>query len=339
MAMRLSDENLPEYLAGRGLLPQPADARVEPAGDGNINYVRRVRVTGGPAAGTSWIVKQAREVLERFPEYRVTTERIVFERRYVACVAEHAPECALVLPGILAFDADSRVLVMEDLGSERLSDALDAGHVPDDALDALGAYLGGVHAATREAASRLAAQFANDEMRRLHGEHIFALPYEPDAFPLEPAVRKAADRRLARPGVREAISELRARYYAEASALVHGDPQPGNVMLQRGKPRLIDAEIAHVGDPAFDLGTALAHLLICAAGGPMEDSSRWSRGAERLVEGYRRSGGRAEDVALARRYAGVEILRRTIGAARLPRVAGPAAAEAALEIGVELLLG
>ncbi len=331
--MRLCDENLPEYLAGRGLLAQAAGTRVEPAGDGNINYVRRVRLPDG----VSWIVKQAREALERFPEYRVTTERIVFEHRYGTCVGESAPGCAQVLPHVLAFDPESRILVMEDLGSERLSEVLDAGRVPDDALDALGAYLGGVHAATRGKAAELAPRFANHEMRRLHGEHIFALPYAPDAFPLPPAVRKAADERLARPGVREAISELRERYYTECSVLVHGDPQPANVMLQDGRPRLIDAEIAHLGDPAFDLGTALAHLRVFEAVRP--GAAAWRRGADRLVEGYRRAGGRPADVELAHRHAGVEILRRTIGAARLPLLEPLAAAEVALENGVRLLLG
>ena len=55
---------------------------VEPVGDGNINWVRRVR-----SAGSSWVVKQARPTLERFPEYRASTERIGFEARFYETVA------------------------------------------------------------------------------------------------------------------------------------------------------------------------------------------------------------------------------------------------------------
>ena len=40
----LDDANLPEYLRDLGLLAIGEVARVEPAGDGNINWVRRVRV-------------------------------------------------------------------------------------------------------------------------------------------------------------------------------------------------------------------------------------------------------------------------------------------------------
>ena len=42
-APRLDDANLPHYLRGLGLLEAGELAQVEPAGDGNINRVRRVR--------------------------------------------------------------------------------------------------------------------------------------------------------------------------------------------------------------------------------------------------------------------------------------------------------
>lgn len=326
--MRLNDDNLPDYLAAQGLLAQPATARVESAGDGNINFVRRVRA----ADGSSWIVKQARDALERFPEYRVTTERIVFEHRYLRHAAAAAPRHAALLPEVLRFDESERVLVLEDLGSLRLDQA-----GPDaDAHAALGEFLAAVHTGTRASAASLEAEFSNAEMRELHGEHIYSLPYELGAFPLSETLRKAAEDALAAPGVRDAIGTLRDHYYGDADALVHADAQPGNVMLLDGRPRLIDAEIAHVGDPAFDLGIALAHVEIPAL--RTHDPLAWSRVRSRLLEGYVAGGGRAEDVERAARHAGVEVLRRTLGAARLPVLESDAVAVAAVARGVELLL-
>lgn len=43
--------------------------------------------------------------------------------------------------------------------------------------------------------------------------------------------------------------------------LVHGDYSPKNVLLQGGGLVLLDHEVIHIGDPAFDLGFALTHLL------------------------------------------------------------------------------
>ncbi|HYB12564.1 MAG TPA: hypothetical protein VEG67_03785, partial [Myxococcota bacterium] len=74
--LRLGETNVAGYLLRRGILRRGEKAALEPAGDGNINWVRRVRIA---PSGRSLVLKQARAALERFPEYQVSTERIVFE--------------------------------------------------------------------------------------------------------------------------------------------------------------------------------------------------------------------------------------------------------------------
>jgi len=44
-------------------------------------------------------------------------------------------------------------------------------------------------------------------------------------------------------------------------SVVHGDYSPKNVLVRDGQLILLDFEVIHWGDPAFDLGFALAHLL------------------------------------------------------------------------------
>jgi len=44
-------------------------------------------------------------------------------------------------------------------------------------------------------------------------------------------------------------------------SLVHGDFSPKNALLYRGKLVLLDYEVVHYGDPAFDVGFALTHFL------------------------------------------------------------------------------
>jgi len=329
----LDDASLPAYLVRAGLVADARGAEVTPAGDGNINWVRRVR----DARGHTWVVKQARGALERFPEYRVDTVRMVFEARFLEVVRARLPAHAGVPPRVLHFDEPNRVLVMEDLAGAPRLDALLAEERADPAtLEALGAFLGALHAATRADAGALARAFANDEMRRLHGEHIFTLPYQPNDFPIEPRLRALADHVLARAGLRARIAELRERYYADGQALVHGDVQPGNVLVQDGRPRLLDAEIAHVGDPAFDLGQALAHVHLHRV--HARDTAGLDACEAALVRGYQGAAGANEKLETrARGYAGVEILRRSIGAARLTVLGTTARAERALELGAALL--
>jgi aminoglycoside phosphotransferase (APT) family kinase protein len=43
--------------------------------------------------------------------------------------------------------------------------------------------------------------------------------------------------------------------------LVHGDYSPKNILVHQGRLILLDHEVLHFGDPAFDLGFSLTHLL------------------------------------------------------------------------------
>ena len=101
------ESNVFGYLRDLGLLGGTERAESEPAGDGNINWVRRVR---GAEPTRSWILKQARPALERFPEYRVTTERLLFEARYYELTAPFDPQ--RVRPEILHFDAEGQMLAL-----------------------------------------------------------------------------------------------------------------------------------------------------------------------------------------------------------------------------------
>jgi 5-methylthioribose kinase len=330
--IQLDDSNLPDYLRKVGLISPGDRLSVEKAGDGNINWVRRARI---PGDGRSWVVKQARPALERFPEYQVSTRRIVMEARYYETVAPL--DRRRLCPRVHLFDAGARVLVLEDLGdAERMDRAQARGADVRDVARELGAFLGAVHADTRDPA--LARRFRNDDMQRLHGEHIFRLPYRENTFPLSPALRARADAIAADASLLAAIAAAYVRYLEPRGALVHGDVQSGNILLESAGPqlhaRLLDAEIAHVGDPAFDVGILAAHLWLpgVARGAPGEAQPA----VRTLWDAYRTAAGDA-DARDVLRYAGIEMLRRTIGAARVPWVERDDAAQAVLDAGIDLI--
>ena len=327
----LTEATLPDYLRRIGLVGEADIVSVEKAGDGNINWVRRARVSAPDrrdASGPSWIVKQARPALERFPEIEVTTERILFEHRWYETVRPFDQDA--ICPGIHIFDGEARVLVLEDLGNaERLDAALARGADVTPSLEGIARFLGRVHVATRDPA--LAERFANDEMRRLHGDHIFELPLRPNDFPLEPPVAERADALQQDAGFVALADAAYARYLEPRGALVHGDVQAGNVLLAEDGPKLLDAEIAHVGDPAFEIGTLIAHVLLPAAA--RGDLSHARPAVAALWAAYSAAhgdDGLAAFPAVAR-YAGFELMRRTLGAARVPATLEPAGALAVLD--------
>jgi len=321
-------------LSEHGLTADPAGLRVVEAGDGNINFVRRVQTGEGRAL----VVKQARETLERFPEYSVSTDRLVFEQRFGSEVAKRlGPPAASgdnPLPESLHFDDRARAVVMEDLGSTRLDRELAAGRVPLEALEHLGAFLARLADVTAGDALALQQQFGNDEMRELHGEHIFTLPFDGESEFGAPAAALEASDELVGSKVRARIAELRESYYGVQEGLVHADVQAGNLLLRADRLRLIDAEISHVGDPAFDLGTALAHLAVYRA---VDPNHRAGAGETALLRGYHEAGGSEHHARKARNYAGVEVLRRVLGAARLPFLESAEPARRAVALGVEMV--
>jgi 5-methylthioribose kinase len=327
----LSDDTLPAYLVALGIVPEGVPVTVEVAGEGNINWVRRVRA----GTGESWIVKQARPALERFPEYQVSTDRIRIEARYYETVAPRDAEG--LCPAVLRFDDPQRVLVLEDLGqAERMDRALARGRDVEEACRALGRFLGSVHRVTR-GDHTLSDRFANDEMRRLHGDHIFHLPYRPNDFPVAAGVaERAAQVREDRELVAR-IDARHARYLEPHGVLVHADVQPSNILLDSARPRLIDPEIAHIGDPAFDVGILLAHLLLHGIARGKEDAALHTLNATWFAYAEAHGAANLARFSDAIAYAGIELLRRTIGAARTAESQRSSVAPRLIERGVALV--
>lgn len=61
----------------------------------------------------------------------------------------------------------------------------------------------------------------------------------------------------ARPFLEQLIHDTRARRHA----LVHGDYSPKNVLIHADGLTILDFEVIHFGDPAFDIGFSLTHFL------------------------------------------------------------------------------
>jgi len=173
-------------------------------------------------------------------------------------------------------------------------------------------------------------------MRRLHGEHIFVLPFRPNEFPLAPPVAARATEIWSDAGLRARADAAWARYLEPRGSLVHGDVQAGNVLLAESGPVLLDAEIAHLGDPAFDLGTLLAHLLLPALA--TGQGTRALPALDAAWTHYRAAHGPGVCAfAEVAHYTGFEMLRRTIGAARIPVVEPPQAALPVIEAALHLI--
>ena len=290
---------------------------LEPAGQGNMNYLLRVATDV-----RTFILKQSRPWVEKYPEITAPFDRALIEAEFYRFVA--GTEAGRFMPALHGFDAESRILYLEDLGTMGDCSSLYAG-VPlaPDERHQLYRFLSLLHSSR----SRL----ANRAMRSLNHFHIFVFPFQPnngidlDHYTL--GLQKLADRIKTSHFLLHRVGELGRIYLADGDYLVHGDCFPGSWLHTPSGIKIIDPEFAFAGSREFDIGVMSAHERI--AGLSTENSileshyPQWKELDSRLVRGF----------------AGVEILRRLLGVAQLPLPCDLHRKHALLETAVALVLG
>ena len=292
------------------------------AGEGNMNLTLRLTT-----AESSLILKQARPWVEKYPHIEAPADRSLVEIAFYEIAAKRR---ALrdAMPRLLGSDPASRVIALEDLGEAKdFTPLYTEQKLTREELDSLVAYLEALHAAWD---SPLPPVFANREMRALNHEHIFRLPLasdnglDLDAFTT--GLQEASKALMEDRDYIDGVTKLGEIYLADNDRLVivHGDYFPGSWLRTARGIRIIDPEFCFAGSAALDVGVMLGHLYL--AGQTCVDD---------VLELY---SGIDEDAALARQFAGVEIMRRLIGVAQLPLSYGIERKRELLELSRELVL-
>ena len=316
--------SLGEYLSAGGRLESGEKLlAAEKAGEGNMNCVVRVRTSA-----RSFIVKQSRPWLEKYPQIAAPFDRALAEARFYRLI-ESSPTVAGRMPRLLWTDDQARTVALEDLGAASDFFPLYAREISmsEETLVELMSYLAALHPLAPEAQTARES-LANRDMRALNHEHIFALPLRPenglnlDAYTGTSGLGAAAALLKGDPDYVAAATELGERYlHGTGDSLLHGDFFPGSFLRTIAGVRVIDPEFCFCGDAEYDLGVFAAHLILAG-----EPAAR----AERAMEFYQANTTTAFSAKLARRYAGVEIMRRLIGIAQIPTLRADLAQKTAL---------
>jgi 5-methylthioribose kinase len=288
-----------------------------PAGDGNMNCTLRV-VTG---AGRL-ILKQGRPWVERYPEIPAPADRTLVEAAFYACVSAHEGVAGR-MPRLVGIDHDQRVLVLDDcVGMTDLTGVYEAAPWPAAIEAQLLEYLAALHRVPVADPAR--APWANQAMRALNHEYIFRLPLASNRDlharldSITPGLGALAAALSTEAALVAAVESLGECYlHGPPRALLHGDFFPGSWLSDGASARVIDPEFCFAGEPAFDYGVMAAHLIL---GGHWAAARRTGAAADAA----------GHDARLAGAFAGVEVMRRLIGVAQLPRLGRSLADKAAL---------
>jgi len=233
-------EELQAYLRAQGIL-DPEDRPAMCVLSGGVSN-RAVLVEIPPRA--PFVVKQALSRLRVATEWRAEPARIHREARALEYL------CALVprgsVPKLLFEDRRHHLIGMSAVPQPHRNwkELLLEGQLSLNHVGQFAALLGTIHSKSSADPVLARGEFAD--------RSFF------ESLRLEPYYRYAAQEIVAtRPFFGRLIEEtLTARL-----ALVHGDYSPKNILIYREGLVLLDHEVVHFGDPAFDVGFSLTHLL------------------------------------------------------------------------------
>ncbi|MGH9158520.1 MAG: phosphotransferase family protein [Vicinamibacteraceae bacterium] len=228
------------YLRAKGLIGDAEEPITNVLSGGVSNRTVLLQRAGGQA----WVVKQALEQLRVAVEWFSSPERITKEALGLRWLGRLLPPGTV--PALIFEDAAEHLLVMEAVQqpSTNWKTMLLQGHLERDHIRQFAELLSSIHASGYRERDSLCLAFADTSFF--------------ESLRLEPYYEYTASRvPSAGPFLRELIASTRRC----RETLVHGDFSPKNILVHQGRLVLLDHEAIHFGDPAFDVGFSMTHLL------------------------------------------------------------------------------
>ena len=287
----LTFESAPDYLVSRGLAAVGESIELAELAGGVSATVISARL---PATGAAFVIKQALSQLKVKDDWRAKRERTELEAAAMRLCGRLTPGR---VPRVLDNDPASHVLVMELLPDDALNwqSEVVAGRAHAGVGVWAGETLGLWHAQT-VGDSTVAAAF--DDFESFEQQRLSPF-YETVIERLPEAATEIAPR----------LEELRSR-----RCFVDGDFAMKNILVGPDRNWALDFEVAHYGNPVFDLAFFLSFVVLSAVQWPALRTEMLAL-ADGFVHGYTAVAGDrfAGDDADVAAHTGCLILARTDG--------------------------
>jgi 5-methylthioribose kinase len=194
--------------------------------------------------GETWVIKQALTHLRTRADWSSSPERIQREALGIRWLQSLTPTGTI--PALVFQDRAENILAMRAVPEPHANwkDLLLEGVIHFDYFRQFGELLGIIH--------------QNSYCRRAEIEPVFRDRSFFESLRIDPYYRATA---LQVPAAAPFFDALICDTARNAFCLVHGDYSPKNILIYQRQLVLLDHEVIHWGDPAFDVGFSLTHLL------------------------------------------------------------------------------
>jgi 5-methylthioribose kinase len=194
-------------------------------------------------SGDAWVLKQALAKLRVPVDWFSSPERIHREALGLEWLARLAPPGSIA--PLLFEDRERHLLAMQAVPQPHANwkTLLLGGKICPDHFRQFATLLAAIH---RDAYGRA-------DLAAVFGDRTFF-----ESLRLEPYYGYSAQQA---PAAAAFLNSLIAETLACRITLVHGDYSPKNILIHNDRLVLLDHEVIHFGDPAFDLGFSLTHFL------------------------------------------------------------------------------
>jgi 5-methylthioribose kinase len=314
----ITSENAREYLVAQGQLPSDSPAAIEALGWGISNMVFKVSLPGD-----CFVFKQSLPKLRVQDDWPFDRTRIMVERDCMALLGELLP--AGSVPSVRFSDDPNFVFGMSCApdGGVLWEQALLEQRIDSPTAARAGALLAELHNRTAgdpRVYTRFAAQTGFIQ-GRVDPYYWTAAHVHPDLAPL--------------------IEAEAQRMLATRLTLVHGDYSPKNIFVYPDRILLLDFEVAHYGDPAFDAAFCLNHLVLPAVAFPVY-ATQYLNAALAFWHAYHAQLAREIDPQIEPttiRALGCLLLARIDGKSKIPYITADTTKEQVRHLARDILVG
>lgn len=353
------------YVKEKNLFLENDDLTVKEIGDGNINYIFKVE---NKIDGKSIVLKQADKLL-RSSGRPLDLARSKIEANILRIENNLAPH---FVPEIYFYDEIMCVLAMEDISEyKNLRTELVAGKIFPNFADNISEFLSRTLLLTTDLfmdkfeKKKNVKEFINPELCDISECLVFTEPYDNNKNRniITTGNEKFVENMLYKnEDLHFAILKLREKFMNYSQSLIHGDLHSGSIFINEKGIKIIDPEFSFYGPMAYDIGNVIGNLYfpLYRAKFFMEDSKKkeefinwlekcildipilFSKKCKLLWEKY------SDDKLLKNRkfrdyyienivkdslaYAGTEIIRRTVGDAKVLELTNLETSEKKLEL-------